>query len=273
MAGESSERDLLIARLEDAIAKCEKGTVAQIPFLTPRDRKRAERELRARGLWGQAWFWGGYPDSERACLFLLPDYLSACLPDEPSACDAQDVAALLADELTDAVCALKIKGSGFRELTHRDYLGAVLNLGLERDALGDIAVQNEREAVLFCPRTLAQFLKENLSKVASDTVRCSDYFPDESFTDGRRYRAISDTVASPRLDRVVAALCNCSRDDAQTAIRTGLVEVDFETEERVDFLLTVPATLSVRGVGRFILRSFDGETRKGRLRLRADRLI
>ena len=50
-------------------------------------------------------------------------------------------------------------------------------------------------------------------------------------------------------------------------------DVDFETEERVDFSLSAPATVSVRGYGRFILRAFDGETRKGRLRLRADQLI
>jgi hypothetical protein len=50
-------------------------------------------------------------------------------------------------------------------------------------------------------------------------------------------------------------------------------EVDFEIEERTDAMLTPPATLSIRGYGRFILRSFDGETKKGRLRLRADQLI
>ena len=60
---------------------------------------------------------------------------------------------------------------------------------------------------------------------------------------------------------------------AQSAVRTGLVEVDFEVEERTDLILVPPATVSVRGYGRFILRSFDGQTRKGRLRLRADRLV
>lgn len=272
-ASQQTERDLLLARLEDAIAKSDKGVSAVLPFLTPRDCRRAERELRHRGRWEQAWFWGGYAGAERACLFLMPDYLLAALSAVPSACEAEEVLGLLSEEVEEAVAAVRIVGSGFRNLTHRDFLGSVLGLGLERDALGDLAVQNVHEAVLFCPKKLVPFLCEQLEKVATDTVKCSPYTPDERFTDGRRYQPISDTVASERLDCVVAALCNFSRDAAQNAVRAGLVEVEFEPMERVDYLLSAPCTISVRGQGRFVLRSFDGETRKGRLRLRADRLI
>ncbi|MBQ8309407.1 MAG: hypothetical protein IJX80_00155 [Clostridia bacterium] len=272
-AERSAERDLLEARLDDAIAQCERGAVARLAFLNPRDQKRAERFLRARGAWEQAWLWGGYAEAERACLFLLPDYLLACLSASVDACDAEEVCALLGEEVTEAVCAIRIKGSGYRTLMHRDFLGSVLGLGIDRDAIGDIAVQDPHTAVVFCPHTLGVFLKETLVKVGNDTVKCMDYTPDEQFTDGRNYRHISDTVASERLDCVVAALCNFSRDDAQNAVRSGLVEVDFEPEERVDFVLHAPVTISVRGQGRFILRAFDGETRKGRLRLRADQLI
>lgn len=265
---------LLSARIGDLIEKSQKGTVACLPFLTPRQTRQAVRILREYGAYGQAWFWGGYGGAERTCLFLLPDYLLACLPDErvPEGDDGS-LLGLLAEDVTDAVSAVRIKGSGYRVLSHRDYLGSILGLGLERDALGDIAVQNDFEAVVFCPQKIAVFLIENLVKVASDTVRCALYTMDENFTDGRKYRPIGDTVASARLDCVVAALTDMSRDDAQAAVRTGLVEVEFEPEERVDRILTPPLTLSVRGYGRYILRSFDGETRKGRLRLRADQLI
>jgi len=271
---EKNDQDLLFsARLGDAVEKSQRGSVAVLPFLTPRYRRRAEVELKHMGAWERAWFFGGYPDAERACLFLLPEYL-LCMTDGPlSQCDAETVKEWLADEAESAVCAVRIKGSGYRNLTHRDYLGSILGLGIERDAIGDIAVQNPHEAVLFCGRTIADFLVESLKKVATDTVRCALYEPDGQFTDGRSYRPISDTVASPRLDCVVAALTNLSRDDAQRTIRSGYVEVEFEEEERVDRLLTPPMTISVRGFGRYILRSFEGETRKGRLRLRADQLV
>ena len=263
----------LLARLGDAIEKCNRGSVATLPFLTPRARKQTERALRAMGVREQSFFFGGYPDAERACLFLLPDYYAAMLGAPPCECAPETLLPILEDNICESVQAIRITGSGYRVLTHRDYLGSILGLGLERDALGDIAVQNDREAVVFCPRAIKEFLLENLTKVASDTVKCKAYEVDEDFTDGKKYRPISDTVASPRIDCVVAALTNLSREAAQNAIRTGLVEVDFEIEERTDATLIPPVTLSIRGYGRFILRSFDGETRKGRLRLRADQLI
>lgn len=264
---------MLSARIGDAIDKCMRGEVAVIPFLTPRQKKQAERELRMSGNWEAAWFYGGYDTAERVCLFLLPDYLTALLEAEPTACDSEIVRALIDENADRAVAAVCVRGSGYRVLSHRDYLGSILGLGLERDALGDIAVQNEHEAVVFCPQSLVPFLIENLNKVASDTVKCRRYVVDEGFTDGKKYTPIAGTVASPRLDCVVAALTGMSREDAQGAVRTGLVEVEFEPAERVDTILTPPLTLSVRGYGRFILRAFDGETRKGRLRLRADQLI
>ena len=269
--GEYRERTVLDARLSDAVEKARKGSVATLPFLSPREARIAERGLNERGEFARAFFFGGYPTAERRTLFLLPDYLCDLLPSPAERTD-EEVAALLGEDLTDAVSAVRITGSGFRALNHRDYLGAILNLGLERDAVGDLAVQNAREAVLFCSATVAKFLIENLIRVASDSVKVKACVPDADFTDGRHYRPISDTVASPRLDCVVAALTNLSREDAQDAIRTGLVEVEFEPIERTDLPLSPPVTLSIRGYGRFILRAFDGETKKGRLRMRADKV-
>ena len=271
MRGEESE--LLLARIGDALEKREKGCVAVIPYVTPRARRQAERELRERGSFDAAWFFGGYPEAERTCLFLLPDYLTACLSSPLSETSADELSAWIGEELREAVSAVRITGSGYRVLSHRDYLGSILALGLERDAIGDVAVQNDHEAVVFCSRRMAGFLIESLTRVANDAVRCCAYCPDTQFTDGRHYRAIRETVASARLDCVVAALTKLSREEAQSAIRAGLVEVEFEPAERVDLSLTPPLTLSVRGYGRYILRGFDGQTRKGRLRLLADQLI
>ena len=261
----------LEARLSDHISKSERGSIAVSRFLTPQERRQAERYLTQHGVRHRCVFWGGYGDAERTCLLIYPPFYE----DFPDWIPAQgtDPSETLEEDNMERVAAMKIKGSGFRTLTHRDYLGSLLGLGLERSALGDIAVQNDCTAVVFCKACLVAFLTETLQKVASDTVRCSAYTLDGGFTDGRHYKPISDTVASARLDCVVAALTNLSREDAQNAVRGGLVEVDFEPEERVDFPLTAPATISVRGFGRYILRAFDGETKKGRLRLRADQLV
>ena len=261
----------LEARLEDYLARSERGEVAVSCFLTPGERKQAQRYLARRGVGKRCRFWGGYPDAERTCLTVLPSFYEEMVDWIPE--DEGGEMPFAEDGDGDGVTAVRITGSGYRTLTHRDYLGSLLGLGLERDALGDSAVQNDREAVVFCKRRMANCLLSTLEKVASDTVKCKTYTLDDTFTDGRHYKLVTDTVASARLDCIVAALTNLSREDAQGLVRGGMVDLDFETEERVDKILTAPATLSVRGYGRYVLRAFDGETKKGRLRMRADQLI
>lgn len=273
MKSDKNAIELTEAKIEEAIDRMERGEVRVVSFLTPREKRIAQRILRQRGAQGSAWFWGGYPDADRVCLFLLPWHLTECLENTPEHTDHATMESRLEQELAEAVTAVRITGSGYRRLTHRDFLGSILGLGIERDALGDLAVQSEREAVLFCPPVLAKFLIEMLEKVANDKVKCRPYTIDESFTDGRVYQPMHETVASPRLDCIVAALTNLSRDDAQTAIRSGYVEVEYEEELRVDHIPAVPATVSIRGFGKYILRSFDGETKRGRLRLKADKLV
>lgn len=273
MTERNTDRSPILARLTDACRKQESGMPARIPFLTPRERKEAEKLLCSFGRQNTVFFHGGYPDAERVCLFLLPDYLLDVLSAPPMDCPAEEVLSLLGEDSENSVCALRVRGSGFRELRHKDYLGSLLGLGIERDALGDIVLQNEHEAVIFCTRPMLRFLLTHLERVGADAVRVSPYTVDEAFTDGRKYRPIHDTVASARLDCVVAALTNLSRQDAQEAVRAGLVELDFEEEDRVDVILTPPATISIRGYGRFRLRSFDGETKKGRLRLFAEQYV
>lgn len=262
-------REELEARLSDLIERSEKGVTAVSRFFTPEEKKYAKKYLLARGVFDLCRFWGGYPGAERERLFLFPEYFSAmpeALPEEGS-----DPAVEESGE--DRVTALEIRGSGFRELTHRDYLGSVLSLGIERDSFGDIAVQNEHTGVIFCTPTIAKFLTETLEFVASDKVKRKAYQVGENFTDGRHYRPIKDTVASERLDCIVAALANLSRENAQKAIEGQTVQVDFETEERCDRILSAPVTVSIRGYGRFEVRSLDGKSRKGRIFLTADQLI
>ena len=271
MAESKDTGALFLARMEDHLAKAARGEIAVSGFFTPGERKAAERFLKSWGVSEQAIFWGGYVGAERECLFLVPAFYLD-FPDWMPAKGEDPLQKLSGGERV-GVCAMRIKGSGFRTLTHRDYLGSILGLGIERDAMGDIAVQNESEAIVFCTESIARFLSETLTKVANDKVTCMPYRMDASFTDGRVYKPISDTVASPRLDCVVAALTNQSREEAQRAIKSGFVDVDFEVEERTDRWLLPPVTLSIRGYGRYVLRAFDGETRKGRLRLRADQLV
>ena len=222
--------------------------------------------------------WGGYPEAERVRVVILPDYTEGLA--DPAALMSDPVAALcsaglddLADTLRDAVCPMLVKGSGFRELSHRDYLGSVLGLGLERDAIGDILIPDAHSAILLTDSRVGDFLTTQMEKVATDTVRVSRLPEGTSLGGTRRLQPVNDTVASERLDCVVAALCNLSREKAQMAVRSGIVELDYEAVEDCSATVDAPAVISVRGYGKFAVHAFDGTTRKGRIRLVAGKYV
>ena len=271
-ARQSEDIRRLTARLDDLSRKVSRGEAAVSAYLTPREAKYAAVHLSARLRTGTALLWGGYPEAERVRGILLPDYVEGLV--DPNALAAEPVSALkevgleeLADTVLEAVCAVSIKGSGFRELSHRAYLGSVLALGLERDALGDILIPDSHSAILVTSARTADFLSTQLEKVGNDTVTVSR-LPDGAPPEGvRRLIPITDTVASPRLDCVVAAICNLSREKAQMTVKSGLVELNYELCEDCDAEVEAPAVISVRGYGKFAVHAFDGITKKGRIRL------
>ena len=268
----------LYARLGDLVSAASRGDAVMTAFLTPREAKYARLYLSSRLHAGLCVLWGGYPEAERVRAILLPDWTEGMCG--PEALAADPIAALTdagledtAAVVRDGVCAVRVTGSGYRVLSHRDYLGSLMGLGLERDAMGDILVEDDRTAVLICGRRVADFLLSDLGKVGSDTVK-TGLLPDGEMPSAvRRVQPMSDTVASERLDCVVASLCNLSRDKAQSAIRSGLRELDYECVQDCDTEVEPPAVLSVRGFGKFRVTAFDGETRKGRLRLRAEKYL
>ena len=269
---------LLYSRLDDLCRRGERGEAAVSPYLTPREAKYARAHLSARIRSGTAVLWGGYPEAERVRAVILPDYTEGLIAPEALALDP--AAALcsaglddLAEAVRSAVCSVLVKGSGFRELSHRDYLGSVLGLGLERDAMGDILISDVHSAVLLTDARVGDFLMTALEKVAADTVRVSRLPEGTALAGTRRLQPISDTVASERLDCVVAALCNLSREKAQLAVKAGIVELDYEVVEDCSAAVDAPAVISVRGYGKFAVHAFDGTTRKGRIRLVAGKYI
>ena len=269
---------LLLSRLDDLVKKSGRGEAAVSPYLTPREAKYARIHLSSRLSAGTAVLWGGYPEAERVRVVILPDYTEGLV--DPAALGSDPVAALtdaglddLAETVRGAVCPVLVTGSGFRELSHRDYLGSVLGLGLERDAIGDILMPDAHSAILLTDTRVGDFLTTQMEKVATDTVRVSRLPEGTALTGTRRLQPITDTVASERLDCVVAALCNLSREKAQMAVKSGLVELDYEAVEDCSATVEAPAVISVRGFGKFAVHSFDGTTRKGRIRLAAGKYM
>lgn len=259
----NADEALLLAHAEDLLSRAESGVPTATAFLTPHEQHLLLTRLK--GVRDATVFHGGYAEAERAKMICLPPYIAAC--EEPWRTS-------LVDELKgELVVALDVFGSGYRTLSHRDFLGAVLHLGVKRETIGDICVQDGAHAVLFCDPRMAEFLKENLTRVANDAVRVENAHLPPDFDGGRRFERMSDTVASPRLDAVVAALCRLSRERAQALIAGELVEVDYEVVTKPDREVAAGCVISVRGFGKYKIRSLGEQTKKGRLRLAADRYV
>ena len=257
----SGNEELLVQRARDLAERAQRGEITYTSFLTPGEQARLMRTLSAYA----AVPYGGYEGAERRRIFFLPPYLVDADEELQRAC--------LAEAFAESVIPMEICGSGYRDLTHRDFLGALLHLGVERDRLGDLCALDKAHAIFFCDRVLSRFFTEHLERVANDAVRLQYATLPPDFDGGRQYAPVSDTVASPRADAVVAALANLSREKAQALFREGRVELDYEPEERFDRTVCDGCVIVIRGYGKFIVRSLSDQTRKGRYRLLADRYV
>ena len=272
---ESEEFKLLCAKAEDAFARA-KGDLVSTAFLNPAEQYFLSRFLRERGLSSRAVFFGGAPGAQRKKLFACPEYLADIAFDGDLYTAATS---FLGEDAFGDVCPLKISGGGFRDFSHRDYLGGILALGLDRSAIGDIAPIDDFSAYIFVSRKVANFLVEGDFResggirIAKDRVKITRTTLPEGYRIEQKYLPVTDTVASERLDCIVAALCNLSRESAKEKILCGEVEHNYDTATEISVSVNASDHISVRGVGKFLIESVADPTKKGRLRLVAKRFM
>lgn len=150
-------------------------------------------------------------------------------------------------------------------LSHRDFLGAVMALGVKREAVGDILIEDGR-AVVFCSDSVAKLILSELDKVGRVGVTAHSGFSGNLPHTANRVNE-SLTVSSLRLDCVVAAICNVSRNTANELILEKRVSVNSVPCEKPTKCVTIGDKITVRGTGKFTLFALDGETRKGRIKI------
>lgn len=154
------------------------------------------------------------------------------------------------------------------ELTHRDFLGALMNLGIERSSLGDIFIR-DREGYLFCQEGIGPFICENLDKVKHTNVRCEAVDLQETFLQPVP-ELVEVTVSSERIDSVIAKLFNKSRTQSLELFTQKKVYVDGRINENNSRYLKEGETVTVRGFGRFKYLGIKYETKKGKICIQAE---
>ena len=148
-------------------------------------------------------------------------------------------------------------------LTHRDFLGALLSLGVRRGVLGDI-ILSDNTGYVFCLDTIASLITDELKQVRRTTVKCNvlNEVPVLATAEPEEQ---SINVASERLDAIVAAVFKLSRSQAQALFKEGKIFVNSRLSENTGFQPSDGDIISVRGLGRFAFSGVSGQSRKGRL--------
>lgn len=245
---------MLLAKLWDQInTGMRRNVLAATCFLSPR-----ELEM-ARFLFGNAeqlHEFGGYGDAERRMLCWLPDYLSEdCLLDDDS-----------------PVSCLRADFYAGNQLTHRDFLGALMGTGIGRETVGDISICGNR-CHFFVTARIAPYLLQNFTVVGHTSLHLEQVSLQNLPLSEPQTRSFRDTLASLRLDSVISSGFRISRNAAVQAITGGRAAINGLPCEKPDKPVSEGDRISVRGLGKICLTVVNGQTKKGRISVVIDRYV
>lgn len=153
------------------------------------------------------------------------------------------------------------------DLTHRDFLGALMNLGIERWAIGDIKV-NEKEAFIFCIDNIAEFIKDSLTRVKHTSMQCEII---EDANEIARAFAKEEPivkqiiVSSLRVDAIISKVYNLSRSDSLNLFRAQKIYINGRLCENNSRIADSEDVINARGYGKFKISGKPKDTRKGRI--------
>lgn len=210
----------------------------------------------ARSTAGRFIFWGGFEGAERVIMLSIPDYIES---DDPN-----EIFTVYADGCP--LSAVRIEKDRFSDIGHRDYLGAIMGLGLTRESVGDICVQPDGCDIVALP-SAAKYIEDNLTGAGRATLKAKQIPLGEVRAPQVNIKETSITVASPRLDAVAGEIFSLSRSAAAQAIASGAVTVNDEQVLKADRRLSPKDKIVLRGKGRAILGEEFTQTKKGRVRI------
>lgn len=245
--GLSGEDRLVLAKVLDRAEQAERRNIpAATDFLSPQQQIQALDLLRLAGISETTYvLQGGYEGAERKILLFLPDWLEA----------------------EDAVSPIRCLRASFQEnekLTHRDFLGSLMGLGIVREKVGDILVGPD-SADLLVLDSVAEFLLQSWTSAGRAKLRVSAIEPDHLHIPAVQKKEVRDTVSSLRLDAVASSGFRLARGKAAALIESGRVQLNWRECVKPDKLLEAGDVVSARGFGKFELAEVGGLTRKGRV--------
>ncbi len=197
---------------------------------------------------------GGYDNSERSVIFIYPYYMEY-------------------DDIEENLKFIQIEGNfKFKTISHKDYLGAILNLGIKREKIGDIII-HENFCQVIVSSDICDFIIMNLTKVSRNNVFVKEISKEEIIKSEQNYKDIAFTVSSNRLDCIISGLYNISRQDSLKYINGDRVAVNYEKITSPSKEIKDNTLISVRGKGRAIVVKVGDITKKGRIKVQAKLIV
>lgn len=257
------DETLLAGRIRDLARRAEQnGYVTHTGFLSLSEQSCAMSVLAEPGIpqgGGRYVLYGGMPDADRKVLFFLPAYM-----DEEELIEQEQ-----SGEGIMACLKIEVRGTGFaKEIGHRDCLGALMHLGIERDQIGDILLEKDGFcAWVFVLASMAEFVCRELVTIGRAHVDIQFVSP-SACTARPVLVPRSGSIASVRIDSLLAMVFHISRSAAQELVGREEVFVDGRTVSSSSYVPAVGSRISVRGHGKFIYEGEEKTTKKGRIFVR-----
>jgi len=229
-----------LRKIEDLCKRCKnKNIITYTGFLTP-----TEREIIIKNFSNEKIiFFGGNDNSERVRAFFLPDYLDEI-------------------EKSDYITAFRADFS-YKELTHRDFLGSILGVGIDRKCIGDIFVFG-KEAYFFITKDISEYIKTNLNKVGSVGIKLREINFDEVKIIEPTFKEINFSVSSLRIDSILAGSIMESREKSVSYIKNGIVLLNYLPCENPSQKINENDIFSIKGYGKFKVAEIGGISRRGK---------
>lgn len=255
-AARTEEERLLLARTLDKLELCRGRNIPTLtPFLSPQERASVEALLNLCGH-PRHLFFGGYEGAERTACFFLPDW--------------QEEEDFLAGEIP--IAALHAAFPAEAGLTHRDFLGSILGLGLEREKVGDLLV-GEGGCEILVLSEIAEFLLLHLESAGRTRLKLSSIPLSAVKAKEPQVKRIKDTVSALRLDAVMACGFSLSRSRSAELVESGKVQLNYRECIKPDRTVAQGDVFSCRGLGKCVVKSVGGTSKKGRTILELERYL
>lgn len=260
MIEQNEEDKLLTAKILDKINYCKtKNKIVYTDFLNLHEKNIAKKVLLETETLNYTFF-GGYPDAEREVLIVFPSKIDDIMLEK----NYKNILEIIQIDLPEEL---------YGNYEHRDYLSAIIKLGVVRGKVGDILVTNNCAQIILI-KELSEFFLNNLPQLTRFSKSTISVHPLEDIIQKEiKFKEINVILSSLRLDKFVAELGKCSRSKATDIILEGRVFINSENELKPSKSIKEKDIITIRGKGKFIFDSIERTTKNGKFIVKVQKYV